>query len=77
MKVLAALGRDAEGLLHKTVGLVSVSVWLVVLLVLVTRASRVWRLALAAPLGASIAASPLSLHFPVREEAPRHTTRAP
>lgn len=75
VEVLAGRSGDAERLLHQTVGLVSVSLGLAVVLVLVATASRVGRLA-SVP-SAREATSSLALHFPVGQEAARHSAGAP
>lgn len=75
MEVLASGGGDAKGLLHKTVGLVSISLRLAVILVLVATAARVGRLAGVSSTGE--ATTSLALHFAVGQEATRHSAGAP
>lgn len=74
MEVLAGRGGDAKGLLHQTVGLVAVALWLVV--VHVVLGTRVGRLAVSSAVGAK-AASSLALHFTVGEKAARDSAGAP
>lgn len=75
MQMLLLGGGDAEGLLHKTIGLVAVTFRLAVIVVLVATTARIR--CLASPPPSAKTTSPLALHLSVCEKATRDSARAP
>lgn len=76
VQVLASRGRDAKRLLHKTIGLVSVSFRFAIVVVFVTTATRFGSLAVASSPSAETATS-LAFHFAVRQKAAGYSAGAP
>lgn len=77
VEMLACRCRDAEGLLHKPVGLVPVAVGFRVVDVVLAAAARVGGLARGSLGALAVDVAALALHLPVRQEAARHATGAP
>jgi hypothetical protein len=76
VQVLAGRGRDAKGLLHKTIGFVSVSFRFAIVVVFVTTATRFGSLAVTSSSSAK-AASSLAFHFAVCQKAAGYSAGAP
>lgn len=76
MEVLARRCGDTEGLLHKTVCLVTVALRLAIILILVAGTTRLRGLAIVSPPIAEATAS-LALHLAVGEEAAGDSAGAP
>ena len=76
VKVRPIRCRDAERLLHQTIGLIPVALRLAIVVVLITSPARLPILVGSPPGGAEATAS-LALHLPVRQKTPRNPASTP
>lgn len=78
VKMLTLRSGDTEGLFHKPVRLVAISIWLSVILVFVATAARIGSFTTGTPTPrSSKSTSSLSLHLAICEKAPRYAASTP